>query len=193
MGMPARSSTLRYTAAQVQAFPEDGNRYELVGGELLVNPAPRRFHEIVVRRLYDAVRSYLLPLGFEELLYAAIADITWGVDPEQSEDLLQPDLFVVYPEEVAGEWIDVTRLVLAAEVVSPSSARADRVVKRRTYQRHRVATCWVVDTGAGLVEVWGADDERPAIVTDELTWRWDSGHVALRIPLDALFAPPRVR
>jgi Uma2 family endonuclease len=59
----------------------------------------------------------------------------------------------VHPDEVTGEWLDMTRLLLVAEVVSPSSSRADRVVKRRAYQRHGVETYWVVDADAGLAEV----------------------------------------
>jgi Uma2 family endonuclease len=80
------------------------------------------------------------------------------------------------------------RLMLAVEIVSPSSSRADRVVKRKAYQRHGVPTYWVVDPDAALVEVWTPEDDRPRIVTDVLSWRWNADSPALRIALEELFA-----
>ena len=74
--------------------------------------------------------------------------------------------------------------MLAVEVVSPSSARADRTSKRRLYQRQGVATYWIVDPDAELVEVWHPDDDRPAIVTDVVRWRVspDVGDLAIDLP-----------
>ena len=56
MGMAA---PIYYTADMVRALPDDGNRYETVHGELLVTPAPRMWHQIVVERLRDVLRAYL--------------------------------------------------------------------------------------------------------------------------------------
>lgn len=56
MGMVA---PVYYTADQIRALPEDGNRYEVVHGELLVTPAPRALHQEVVRRLLVALSRYL--------------------------------------------------------------------------------------------------------------------------------------
>jgi Uma2 family endonuclease len=182
----------RYTVEEVLAFPDDGNRYEIVQGELLVSPSPRLVHQLVVARLLDRLRAYLQPMGLAECVFPAPADITWGVRPRDAEDLVQPDVFVVPPEQVAGEWLGVRHLVLAAEVVSPSTTRADRVVKRKAYQRHGVATYWVVDPDAGLVEVWRPEDERPAIVTDRLTWRWSDAAPVLEIVVSELLGPPVV-
>jgi hypothetical protein len=62
MGMPARHY---YSAAEVLAMPEDGNRYEVVHGELLVNPGPRLVHQLVVFRLTELIGAYLrrYPVG----------------------------------------------------------------------------------------------------------------------------------
>ncbi len=57
MGM---SALTYYTAEMVRALPEDGNKYETVYGELLVNPSPRPWHEIVVKRLVIALDTYLI-------------------------------------------------------------------------------------------------------------------------------------
>jgi Uma2 family endonuclease len=146
----------------------------------------------VVARLVSLLRTYLDPMGLADGVLAAPADITWGQHPRDAEDLVQPDVFVVAPDEAAGEWVGVTHLVLAVEVVSPSTTRADRVVKRRTYQRHGVATYWVVDPDAGLVEVWRPEDDRPTIVTGRLAWRWAETAPALEIVVPALLESPKL-
>src|SRR6266702_8740110 len=56
MGMAA---PMYYTAEMVRGLPEDGNRYETVHGELLVTPAPRAWHQIVLVRLIQVLGGYL--------------------------------------------------------------------------------------------------------------------------------------
>lgn len=193
MAMPVIPEARRYSVEEVLAFPADGNRYEVVQGELLVTPAPLwKRHQLIIGRLHAALRTYLGPMGLADAVCLAPADITWGVPPRDAHDLVQPDIFVAHPDELAGEWLDMKRLLLVAEVVSPSTSRADRVVKRQTYQPHGVSTYWVVDADAALVEVWRPDDERPTIVADVLTWRWRADAPECRITLAELFAPPRV-
>ncbi len=134
MGMP---QAIRYwTPDEVRALPDDGRRYEVVAGELLVTPAPSFPHQEAVKRVLLALDDYVQRTGVG---HAAIspADLT----PEPGA-LVQPDVFVV--ALVAGrrprDWSDVERLVLAVEVLSPSTARADRTVKRRLFQRAGVKT-----------------------------------------------------
>lgn len=180
MVMP--NTARRYTASEALAFPPDRNRYEVVHGELLVTPAPSQPHQIVLQRLYDQLRGFLRPFSQDAQLFFAPADIIWSED-----EYVQPDLFVVPANEVTGDWRDCQTLLVAAEIVSPSSARADRVTKRRLYQQRRVATYWVVDHVAGLVELWHPEDERPAIVTDVLRWRLSQEAPELTIALNDLF------
>jgi Uma2 family endonuclease len=59
---------------------------------------------------------------------------------------------------------------VAAEVVSPSSARHDRVRKRPHYQRHRVSEYWIVDDMSRTFERWTPDDERPELLAEKLVW-----------------------
>lgn len=188
MAMPVTPETRRYTVQEVLDFPADGNRYEVVAGELLVTPAPRPRHQVIVVRLVTRLREYLEQIGFRDPVLCAPADITWGIPPRQADDLVQPDVFVPDPDRPHREWVDIGRLELAAEVVSPSSTRADRVVKRKTYQRHGVGIYWVVDDEAKLVEVWRPEDQRPEIVTDTLVWRFRDAPSELVIPLSELLA-----
>ena len=73
MGMAA---PIYYTADMVRAMPDDGNRYEVVYGELLVTPAPRPWHQVLVHRLSLALGLYLrsYPVG---VLMTSPADISW--------------------------------------------------------------------------------------------------------------------
>ncbi len=104
---------------------------------------------------------------------------------------MQPDVFVVPARETtAQDWSSIQTLLLAVEVVSPSSARSDRIVKRQLYQDHGVSTYWIVDPDAQVVEVWRPDDERPEIVTDVLRWRVGAAGEELAIDLGELFAAP---
>ena len=106
MGMVA---PVYYTADMVRALPEDGNRYEVVYGELLVTPAPRLWHQEIAIRLLRALGEYLdrEPVGH---LLQSPADISWGPDilvqPDFSYQVLDLDEFAMnaerygYPEQI---------------------------------------------------------------------------------------------
>jgi Uma2 family endonuclease len=171
----------RYTRQEVLQFPNDGKRYELVRGELLVSPPPALRHQIVVQRLFRELVEYLKPLGREETVVCVAGDISWN-----DETLVIPDLFVAPPEEMRSSWSAVKTLLLAIEVLSPRSTRADRVLKRHVYQENRVATYWIVDHRAGLAEIWHPRDTRPTIVSDVLRWRVEPGAPEIQIELASL-------
>lgn len=172
----------RWTPDRVRAIPEDGNRYEVIDGELLVTPAPRLAHQRALRELFLLLHEYVLSNHIGELLWSP-ADIS--LDPES---LVQPDLFVVPRQaEPCRNWTDVSALLLAVEVLSPGTARADRTVKRRYYQRSGVGEYWIVDIDARLVERWRPSDDRPEVVTDELRWQPDADRRSLAVSLPQLF------
>lgn len=181
MGMP--DTLRRYTADEVLAFPSDGNRYEVVDGELFVTPSPAQRHEIVRWRLQGALHAYLLPHQNFAIGFSAPADIIWS-----QQEYVQPDLLVVPRKDVTGDWRDCRTLLLAVEIVSPSSARGDRLKKRVLYQRRRVATYWVVDPDAQLIEVWHPDDARPEIVAGVARWRLAPELPEMVVDLPKLFA-----
>lgn len=180
MGMP--HATGRWTAELVRAMPDDGNRYELIEGQLLVTPAPRGLHQVAVRELMRRLDPWVSATPGVDLLFSP-ADLSLGED-----ELLQPDLFVY--RTAAGtqlrDWSDITALLVVVEVLSPSTARYDRQLKRRRYQRAGVPEYWIVDLDARVVERWRPADARPEVVTDHLVWRPD-GEAALTIDLAAYF------
>ena len=180
MGMP--DTARRYTVDEILAFPDDGNRYELVDGELLVTPAPMPRHQLVLQHLLVTLQGYLDATTAPVIVLPSPADISWD-----NQTLVQPDLFVVPEGEVTNDWSSYKTLLLAVEILSPSSARSDRIVKRKLYQERGVATYWVVDIDATMVEVWHPADERPEIVADVLRWRVGDEAPELAIDLEELF------
>ncbi len=181
MGMPMPSHTY-WTADLVRDLPEDGNRYELVRGELMMTPAPRRRHQDVLRELVVALAGYLRtePVG---QLYFSPADISWGPDT-----LLQPDLFVVPAAEAGGEqWSEIRHLLLVAEILSPGTARQDRFQKRRRYQEAGVPLYWIVDPDGHTVEIWTPSDLFPAIERERLRWQPEGAGSECVIELGVLF------
>jgi Uma2 family endonuclease len=182
MAMPSTPAARRYTVEEVYNLPADGNRYEVVHGELLVTPAPKTRHQAVIGRLHVALHAYLAPLGLSEGLFLGPADYFHG-----SDVYVQPDLLVGLPEEISEDWRTVRHLRLVVEVLSPSSARSDRLVKRRAYQEAGVECYWVVDADRAVIEVWHPDDELPEIATRVLAWRATPEAPELQLDLTELF------
>jgi Uma2 family endonuclease len=181
MGMAA---PIYYTADMVRALPDDGNRYEVVYGELLVTPAPRLWHQVLVERLSFALGSYLRrePVG---LTFTAPADISWGPDV-----LVQPDVFVVVPQEARTlAWSSVRTLLLVAEVLSPSTSKGDRFLKRLRYREAGVPLYWVVDGDAHSVEVWTPADDFPRFERERLVWHPAGAREPFTLSLEELFRP----
>jgi Uma2 family endonuclease len=142
-------------------------RYELVDGELLVTPAPSTRHQVIVGELYVILREYVMR---HHLGRAIFSPSTVTLAPQTR---FEPDLYVVplLDGRMPPLRDPVTRLLLAVEVLSPSSVRHDRITKRRFFQRHGVPAYWTVDGEAGAFEVWTPGDERSALVHDRLVWR----------------------
>ena len=183
MSMPAALDRY-YTREEVLAFPEDGNRYELVHGELLVSPAPRLSHQDAVLALALLLAPYVTKHGVGKL-HISPSDLSWG---GRSDVTVQPDVFVVAPQDhPAREWIDVRQLSLVIEVLSPSTARHDRLTKRRLYQEMQVPLYWLIDLDARRAEVWTPEATFPVIETRVLTWQPAAATAAFTLALETLF------
>lgn len=178
-------ATLRpLTYDDLLAMPDDGQRYEIIEGELFVTPAPRLRHQRALTALFRLLDAYVTTERVGELFWSP-ADIQYG-----PRTLVQPDLFVApfLDGKRIVEWKDVKRLALAVEVLSPGTASRDRGVKRRLYQEQQTGEYWVVDLDGAVVERWLPGDERPEELRTTLRW-WPTG-AARSLPLDlvALFA-----
>ena len=182
MGMPHAAE--RWTAEMVRALPNDGNRYELVSGQLLVTPAPAPRHQAAAAALYDVLAPFVHDnrLG---AIYWSPADLSLGED-----EVLQPDLFVfrLPGGRPPRSWGEITSLVLAIEILSPGTERHDRTVKRRRYQRAGTQEYWVVDLDRPAIERWRPDAVTAEVATEHLIWLPEPEGPALTIDLAALFA-----
>lgn len=125
-----------FTADDLDTLPDDGNRYELLDGELLVTPSPRVRHQAVSLELALVLRA-ALPAGLR--LLTAPMDVRFGRRRQ-----LQPDLLVVRDEGLDGVRVESVPL-LVVEVLSPGTRARDQVTKRRAYEQEGVASYWLVD------------------------------------------------
>lgn len=149
-------------------------RYEFIDGELLVShagdavsPSPTRRHQRAVAVLLLLLEPYVARYRLGEVLTSPL-DVLLG-----SDELTQPDVLVAPPDGPDDTVTDesVTRLLLAAEVLSPSTARKDREQKRALHARHGVPEYWVVDCDARVIEVTRPDKPSRVEVHDrELRW-----------------------
>ncbi|HEX9727003.1 MAG TPA: Uma2 family endonuclease [Gemmatimonadales bacterium] len=173
-----------YSAEMVRALPHDGNRYETVHGELLVTPASRAGHQEIVGRIYVGLRAYTERIGVGHV-FMSPADISWTEDT-----LVQPDVFVVPLAEARPlDWSGMRTLLLAIEVLSPSTARSDRFAKRRLYQEVGVPCYWIVDPDARCVEVWTPQLTFPVVERAAVSWQPAGAGERFELQLAALFRP----
>lgn len=177
--MPSTQTTWE----DAQAMPDDGNRYEAIGGELYVTPAPRLRHQRVSQRLEWALKEILVDGGYGELLHAPV-----GVVFPTGEGV-QPDIVFVAAERASI----LTELAiegapdLVIEILSPGTTHRDRGVKLDLYERQGVAEYWIVDPDARLIETWRFDhDPRFERHLRRVPVRLDE-RVLGEIPLDTLF------
>jgi Uma2 family endonuclease len=177
MGMP---ETIRWTRDQVLNLPADGNRYELVDGHLIVSPSPALRHQAVLGALYERLGPYIRANVIGRVLWSP-ADLE--LEPGQVN---QPDVFVL-PSIAFERWEDAPLPLLVVEALSPSTARYDRGLKRRFYQRAGVPEYWIVDIDGRVVERWRPGDSRPEIVDGELSWTPREGLAPLILDVGALF------
>jgi Uma2 family endonuclease len=187
MVMPAIAKHV-WTIDEVEQLVEQRTgytpRYELVDGELLVTPAPSRRHQRILAELFVLIRAYVKRNRLGE---AVFSPSTVRLTPTSR---FEPDLFVIPAEggRMPRLSVPVTRLLLAAEVLSPSSARHDRFIKRRFFQKHRMPEYWVVDGEAQAFEVWHPGDDRAALIDDRLVWRPTAAPESFELDVRAFFA-----
>jgi len=180
---------LKLTYAEYLEFPRDGNRYEILDGELVVRPSPGRRHHRLVLRLTSLVERFLgrYPLG---QVFRAPLDVMLS-----ETDVMQPDLLFLSKKRARRltEACVQGAPDLIVEVSTPESRVSDRALKRETYERFDLWEYWRIDPDWEAVEIYRRD------VKHSLTFRSRleraSGGVltspllaGLEISLPALFA-----
>jgi len=152
------------TVTDVWDIPDDGHRYELIEGVLIVTPAPGAAHQTCAARVWALLDH---AAGPEHLVLLAPFD--WVAGPQT---LLQPDVLVALRADVADtgdKRLERTPL-LVVEVASPSTRMVDRGTKRLAFEAAGVPAYWLVDPDAPSLTVLHLEDGRyveHAVVTGE--------------------------
>ena len=171
----------RWTLDEVHRLPDDGNKYELVRGDLFVTPPPTDDHETIAARLADALTPYVGAQGLG-LVYRPRAVLRF----EDSE--VEPDLMVRQPSpRKHTAWEHAPRPILIVEVFSDSTRRRDLTDKRQLYADADIDEYWMVDPDRRIVTIV-RPDQADQMVSDLLTWSPAGTSAPLEIALDELFA-----
>lgn len=153
------------TVDDLEAMPDDGHRYELIDGTLIVSPGPELRHQ--------AVQSHVL-----KLLFAACPDdlivLSTPTDTVLADDtVVQPDVLVVRRTDLVGRRLTAAPL-LVVEILSPSTRLIDLNLKKARYERAGVASYWAVDPDPLRLIAWELSDgayAEAADVAGDGSWR----------------------
>jgi len=169
----------RYTVADLDLLPDDGNRYEVLAGTLLVTPSPGSAHQGVAARLAALFASHLLARRLR--LFSS------GVVTVPPLTRLEPDLLVVPPRFALGTpWAEISEHWLTVEILSRSSRVYDREFKRDAYLALGVREVWLVDLHHRSIEVCTQPGEG-RLIRDAVTWSMPDGDVSVHVELAELF------
>jgi Uma2 family endonuclease len=140
------------TVEELELMPDDGNRYEVIEGELFVSRAPDYAHQTIITNLILLIGDYLKgkPIGTVTPGPGVIFSKHSGVIPDLVFLLKQTKRRILSGGKLIGA------PELAIEIISPGveNRRRDRVAKRNLYGRYGVQEYWIVDPKARTVEVY---------------------------------------
>ncbi len=164
--------SLRFTYEDYVLLPED-RRYEVIDGELYLTPAPRPYHQTVLKRLGFLLDAHVGRHRSGEL-FIAPCDVVLS-----RFDVLQPDIFFIVEQRraIIGEKYISEAPDLVVEVLSPGTRTRDRVAKAKQYAKFGVREMWIADPDGKTIEV---------LVHSESGFRREalySGQDVLRSPL----------
>jgi Uma2 family endonuclease len=145
----AVDTTRRYTVADLEHFPDDGRRYELIDGVLYVTPLARRRHQWVVGRITHRLTVWTERHG--GTVYPGV-NVTVAADTH-----LEPDVAYDRSEDTSGAGFDAAP-DLVVEVSSPSTQHIDLGVKRERYAAEGAAEFWFVDLDLDEIHQFTGDE-----------------------------------
>ena len=124
----------KYTYQDYLNLPDDGKRYEVINGELVMTPAPNIFHQTVTNNLEFAIRSFIKKNKIGKMFHAP-------VDVKLSEtNLVQPDIIFISQDNsyiIRENNVDGAP-DLIIEILSPGTAYYDHIEKKEIYERFEV-------------------------------------------------------
>jgi Uma2 family endonuclease len=179
--MAVATQTRPWTIEELQRLPDDGNKYEVLDGELFVTPAPSEPHEDILARLTRLLDPFVAHQRLGRVYRPRAVVRTQGSEVE-------PDLMVrpLRAQPMRKDWDDAPVPILVVEVLSPTTRRRDLTKKRDFYVRIGVSEYWVIDPETERVRVArpNADDVQ---IVDTLVWHPAAANEALVLPLATIF------
>jgi Uma2 family endonuclease len=173
------------TYEQFIELPDDGARYELIEGELVLNPAPVTKHQRVLRKMLTRLDRYFEDHGGGEV-FCTPYDVVLS-----SETILEPDLLVVLSgrASIIREKRAHGAPNITIEILSEGSRRRDEVTKLRLYEQHGVDEYWVADPATDVVKLYrrSAGGFGPAIALNTGTGSSITSPLLPGFPLDVSF------
>lgn len=145
-----KASLTRFTYDDYLALPNDGKRYEIIEGELLMTPAPSTEHQDLHGRLFALIRLHTDKNDLGKTL-SAPTDVVLSM-----VDLVQPDILfvangranIIAKKNIVG----IPNLIV--EILSPNTGKRDREEKWKLYQRYELPEYWIVDPETHSVDVF---------------------------------------
>jgi Uma2 family endonuclease len=161
----ARDPAEPFTFADLDAMPDDGRRRELIGGSLVVSPAPFGAHQWCAGRLFR-----ILDEASARDTVVVPAPYDWRV--EATGESFQPDVTVIRRTDFDPDGPLRATPLLVVEIISPRQEAQDRTFKRARYEALRVPAYWIVDPATpSLTELRlssrGRYTQRAAVTGDE--------------------------
>ena len=163
---PTARADTRLTYDDLEYFPDDGKRREIIDGELYVTPSPNLRHQSLVGRLYVAIANHLASHPHSGRVYLSPLDVVLS-----PHDVVEPDLLFV-----ANDQLDVLTAknvqgppALVVEVLSRGTRKTDEQTKRRLFARVGVREYWLIDPELDLIKVLRRREESSFRRVAELT------------------------
>lgn len=139
-----------WTYEAYAALPDDGCRYEIVQGVLMMTPAPETAHQGIIGEISSFLRSQIFDTK-RGLVLTSPVDVVFSEDTQT-----QPDVLVLLKEHL--DRLQKQRILgapdLVVEVISPSSVTYDRLVKHNIYEQAGVPEYWLVKPSTQSIEVF---------------------------------------
>ena len=181
--MPVALLSRKWTLAEVHRLPEDGNRYELVHGDLFVTPPPSDEHETIAARLHAALAPFVEAHSLDHVYRPRAVMRHRGSEAE-------PDLMVrrelAHRTGTDKDWSRAPVPILVVEIASPHTLRRDRGAKRELYMEAGVNEYWIVDPESREITVITPHDP-DGLRSASLEWSPPGITGTLTIDVAALF------
>ncbi len=154
--MPTQTSRIKFTYEDYLLFPEDGRRHELIDGEHFMTPAPSTRHQKISANLLYFIKDHLRRTKEGEVFYAP-TDVVLS-----EQDVVEPDLLFV---STARASIITDKNIqgapdLVVEIISETSRKTDKTIKRKLYEGYGVREYWIVDPELETVDIHRLTDRR---------------------------------